>query len=232
MGVSLDEAVLARLVKSSMHFEVLVDPDRAADIRDGAELDPHEDLAIDQIFKDARKGDHAAEENLEKVFGSTDVKEIATTILRDGEIQLTTDQRQKMQESKRRQIVQQIVRNAWNPQAKAPHPPDRIERAMAEARVHVDPFRSVDGQVKEILQKLKPLLPIAYERVKVAVRIPPEHTGHAYGVARQLGDLLRDEWQKDGSWIGVIEIPAGMQSELYEALNKATHGNVETKLLK
>lgn len=232
MAVSLDEAIIARLVKGGMHFEVLIDPDAAMTVRDGKPLHPLEHLAIPTIFKDARKGDHAADENLRKIFGTDDVRAIAEAIVREGEVQLTTEQRHKMQESKRKQIVQEIVRNTWNPQARAPHPAERIERALQEAKFHVDPFKPVEAQVKEALQKLKPLLPIAYEKIKVAVKIPPQFTGSAYGQARQVGEILRDEWQSDGSWIGVIEIPAGMQTELFDVLNKATQGSVETKILK
>lgn len=233
MPVSLDKAIIARLEKSGMHFEVLVDPAVAMEIREGVTtLNPLEHLAINKIFKDAKKGDHAADENLVKVFGTKDVAQVAARIVREGEVQLTTEQRHKMQEEKRKRIVQEIVRNAWNPQTKTPHPPERIERAMDEAKVHVDPFKSVESQVKEVLARIKTLIPIAYEKVKVAVKIPAQYSGSAYGQARSVGDLLRDEWQSDGSWIGVIEIPAGMQSELYDVLNKATHGSVETKILK
>jgi len=232
MPTSLDEAILARLVKAGMHFEVLVDPKVAAEIKDGKALDPMEHLAIPTVFKDAKKGDAAADENVKKVFGTADVKAVAETIIREGEIQLTTEQRHKMQADKRKRIVQEIVRNTWNPQAKAPHPPVRIEAAMDEARIHVDPFKSVDAQVKDVLQKLKVLLPIAYEKIKVAIKVPPQYTGTAYGQLRHVGEMIRDEWQSDGSWIGVIEIPAGMQVELFDVLNKATHGNGETKILK
>jgi ribosome maturation protein SDO1 len=231
MSISLDQAVIARLVKGGMHFELLVDPNAATEIKGGKPLDPFEHLAVNAVFKDAKKGDHAAEENLKKVFGSADVKAVGEVILREGEIQLTTEQRHKMQADKRKRIVQEIVRNTWNPQLKAPHPPDRIERAMDEARFHVDPFKPVDAQVKEVLQ-LKPILPIAYERIKIAVKVPPQFTGHAYGQIRHVGELIRDEWQSDGSWIGVVEIPAGMQMELFDVLNKATQGQAETKILK
>jgi ribosome maturation protein SDO1 len=232
MAISLDEAIIARLVKGGMHFEVLVGPNVATEVKGGKALDPLEDLAATKVFKDAKKGDAAADENLVKAFGTSDLKAVAEKIIREGEIQLTTEQRHKMQEDKRKRIIQEIVRNTWNPQLKAPHPPDRIERAMEEARVHVDPFKPVDAQVKEILQKLKPIIPIAYEKIKVAVKVPPQYTGSAYGQLRHVGDMIRDEWQSDGSWIGVIEIPAGMQMELFDVLNKATQGNAETKILK
>ena len=220
------------MVKQGLHFEVLIDPDAALDVRDGKPLRVADHMAADSIFKDAKKGDHAAEENIKKVFGTTDVVEVATRIIKDGDIQLTTDQRHKMQAEKRKRIVQHIVQNAWNPQAKAPHPPDRIERALDEVRYHVDPFKSVESQVKDVLQLLKPILPIAMERIKIAIRIPPEYTGHAYGQVRGVGDLIKDEWQADGSWIGVVEIPAGMQGDVYDVINKATKGEAETKILK
>jgi ribosome maturation protein SDO1 len=233
MPVSLDKAIIARIEKAGMHFEVLVDPAFAMEIKEGVlALNPLEHLAINKIFKDTKKGEHAADENLLKTFGSTDVAAVATKIIRDGEVQLTTEQRHKMQADKRKRIVAEIVRNAWNPQTKTPHPPNRIENAMDEAKVHVDPFKSVDSQVKDVLAKLKLLIPIAFEKIKVAVKIPAQFAGSAYGQARSAGELIRDEWQADGSWIGVIEIPAGMQGELYDVLNKATHGQVETKILK
>lgn len=233
MPVSLDKAITARLEKSGMHFEVLVDPSVAMEIKEGVKaLNPMEHLAVSTVFKDAKKGDHAAEENLVKVFGTKDLVQVATRIIRDGEVQLTTEQRHKMQADKRKRIVQEIVRNAWNPQTKTPHPATRIETAMDEAKVHVDPFKSVESQVKDVLAKLKVLIPIAFEKIKVAVKIPAQYAGSAYGQARSVGELVRDEWQGDGSWIGVIEIPAGMQTELYDVLNKSTHGQVETKILK
>ncbi len=233
MPVSLDKAIIARLERSGMHFEVLVDPAFAMDIKDGSvPLNPSEHLAIAGVFKDAKKGDHAAEENLEKVFGTKDIAAVALKIIKDGDVQLTTEQRHKMQADKKKRIVQEIVRNAWNPQTKTPHPAVRIEAAMDELRIHIDPFKGVEAQVKEVLAKLKVVLPIAFEKIKIAVKIPAQFSGSAYGQARGVGDLIRDEWQADGSWIGVIEIPAGMQTDLYDVLNKATHGQVETKILK
>ena len=200
MPVSLDKAIIARLERSGMHFEVLVDPAVAMEIKEGVKaLNPLDHLAIDKIFKDSKKGDHAADENLVKVFGTKDIVAVATKIIQDGEVQLTTEQRHKMQEDKRKRIVQEIVRNAWNPQTKTPHPPGRIENAMEEAKVHVDPFKSVESQVKDVLAKLKTLIPIAYEKVKIAVKLPNTYAASAYGQARSVGELIRDEWQSDGS---------------------------------
>lgn len=230
--VSLDEAVIARLRKGEEHFEVLVDPHAAADIIDGKDVNIIQSLAIDAIFKDSKKGTHASEESLLKNFGTSDINEITKQIILKGDIQLTTEQRQKMQKSKRNRIIETIVRNAMDPKTKSPHPRQRIELAMEQAGVHVDPFKPVNEQVKTIIELLRPLIPISMENVRISVKIPAEHIGRAYGTIRTFGTLEREDWQSDGSWIGIIRLPAGMQTDFYDKLNTATKGNISTKILK
>jgi len=229
--VRMDEAVIARLEKDGTRFEVLVDPEGAQKMRDGVEQDLSLILAAEEIFKDSKKGDRAADETIQKAFGTSDTLEVAKQIILHGEIQLTTDQRHKMQESKRMQIVAYIARNAINPQTKAPHPPARIELALKEAKCAIDPFKPVEMQVKDILDKIRPLIPIRFEKVKVAVRMSGEDYGKSYGDLKGVGQIINEEWQPNGNWIGIIEIPGGLQDELREKLNKKTKGKVEIKVL-
>ena len=230
--VSLDDAVIARLKKGEEHFEVLVDPYAAADLIDGKDINIMQNLAIDAIFKDSKKGTHASEESLQKNFGTDDVIEIAKKIILKGDIQLTTEQRHKMQKNKRNRIIDTIVRNAMDPKTKAPHPRQRIELAMDEARVHIDPFKPVNEQVKTVIDVLRPIMPISMELVRISVKIPSQYIGKAYGVARNYGTLEREDWQSDGSWIGIIRLPAGMQTDFYDKLNEVTKGDISTKILK
>jgi ribosome maturation protein SDO1 len=46
-----------------------------------------------------------------------------------------------------------------------------------------------------------------------------------------VGQIINEEWQANGNWIGIIEIPGGLQDELREKLNKKTKGKVEIKVL-
>lgn len=230
--VSLDNAVIARLKKGEEHFEVLVDPYLAADLIDGKDIDVMQSLAIDEIFKDSKKGKRASEEPLQKIFGTQNVAEIAKQIILKGDIQLTTEQRHKMQKNKRNRIIDTIVKNAMDPKTKAPHPRQRIELAMDEAGIHVDPFKPVSEQVKIIIETLRPVIPISMEHVRISVKISSEYIGKAYGIARNYGALEREDWQSDGSWIGIIKLPAGMQTDFYDRLNEVTKGNASTKILK
>lgn len=236
--VSLEKAVVARMKRGEHHYEVLVDPDAAEKLtekwREGKETAPEElrsILATDYVFTHWSDGKKASDEELTKAFATTDLLEIAKKILVEGEVQLTAEQRKKMAEAKHKRIVEVILRNGWNPQTKTPHPKDRIERALEEAKFRVDPMKGIDDQVQAAMKALRPILPIAFEQVKVAIRIPAEHTGHAYGPVRGLGEIKQEEWQKDGALIVVLQIPAGMQAEVYDRLNSITHGQVTTKLL-
>jgi ribosome maturation protein SDO1 len=230
--VKVEDAVIARLEIQNENFEILIEPETAQKFKDGEDIPILENLVIDVIFKDSKKGDKASEEKMNKIFGTCDTATIARKILLEGTIQLTTEQRRKMQENKRKQIVASIVRNAINPQTGAPHPAQRIELAMNEAKVHIDPFKPVEAQVQEILGKLKPIIPIRFEKLKVAVKLSGENYGKTYADITGFGKITKEEWQKDGSWIGVVEIPAGLQSEFFDKLNQRTKGDVETKILK
>ena len=230
--VTLEDAVIARLEYYGEHFEILVDPDMAADFKRGESIEVEDILAVEEVFKDAKKGDKASEEAMMKAFNTTDTIEAAATIIKKGNVQLTAQQRKEMTEEKRKKVIATITREAINPQTKLPHPARRIEIAMEEAKIHIDPFKSVDEQVNTVLKAIRTKIPIRFERVQVAIKIPGDFTGKVYNVIPEFGKTRKEEWQQDGSLIAVVEIPGGMQDNFYMKLNELTHGQVETKLLK
>jgi ribosome maturation protein SDO1 len=230
--VRLEDAVPARLKTHGTTFEVLVDPDGALALRRGDSVNIEAILAVEDVFENASRGDRSAEEDLIKAFETTDVAIIAEKIIRKGEISLTAEQRKQIIENKRRQVIEIIARNAINPQTKTPHPPARIEQAMKEAKVNIDPSKSADELVNIAMKAIRPLIPIRFEEVEVAVKIPADYAPKAYGEIAAFGKVIRESWQNNGSWIGVVKIPAGMQTDFYSLINRLTKGEAETKLLK
>jgi ribosome maturation protein SDO1 len=230
--VRLDDAVPARLKTHGTTFEVLVDPDGALALKRGDRVNLEDILAVEDIFENASRGDRSPEEDLQKAFGTLEVLPIAEIIIKKGDISLTAEQRKQFIENKRRQVIEVIARNAINPQTKTPHPPNRIEQAMTEARVNIDPTKSTDELVKIAMKAIRPLIPIRFEVVDVAVKIPSAYAPKSYGEVAAFGKLSREAWQNDGSWIGVVQIPAGMQTEFYALINRLTKCEAETKLLK
>src|SRR5207244_5097630 len=90
------------------------------------------------------------------------------------ELQITTEQRRQLIEERRRQIVTIISRNAIDPRTRAPHPTLRIEQAMGQVRLSIDPYKSAEEQAKLVLEELRPILPIKLEQMRIAVKVFPE----------------------------------------------------------
>ena len=232
--ISLDEAVTARLESHGARFEVLVDPDAALAIKRGEfDGDLEEVIAAEDVFENASRGDRPAESDVEDVFDTTEPLQIIPEVIQRGEIQITAEQRREMQERKRRQLINRIARNAINPQMDdAPHPPDRIESALEQTDFRINPMQPVEPQVDDALDALRPVIPIRFEEVTMAVQIPAEHAGSAQAQIRSFGDLEREEWQADGSWIGVLTFPAGMRNDFYEVVNEHSSGEADTRLVR
>ncbi len=226
--VSLDKAVIARYKSKDHHFEILVDGVLAMELKHGKEINVRDVLAVEEIFKDAKKGEKASEEAMKDVFGTDDVFKVAEEIIKHGEVQLTTEYRRKLTEEMRKRIISYIAKNAMDARTKTPIPPQRIELAMEQAKVHIDPFKPEEKQIEEIINKLRPFIPISFERKKILVKIPPQYTGKAYGILKEFG-MSNEEWLNDGSLQARLTLPAGLVSDFYDKINHLTHGNADIK---
>ncbi len=229
--VSLDKAVIARYKHAKKIFEVLVDPEKVDTVKAGGKVDMGDVLAAEEIFEDVSKGDKATEGDLMTVFSTTDVEEIARRIIKEGEVQLTTEQRRKRVEEKRKMVINQIAQIAINPKTDTPHPPARIEIAMKEAKVHIDPFKTVDELVSETVKAIRPIIPIKIEETQIAIKIPAAYTGHVYDLKKKY-KVTKEDWQGDGSYIALLGFPAGMREDVFSFLNMMTKGEVETRIVK
>jgi ribosome maturation protein SDO1 len=226
-----EKFTVARLTRDNEHFEILVKPNKALDYRNGKASAITEVLAAEIIFSDANKGTKVSEDAMKKAFHTVDALKIADEILKKGTLQLTTDQRRKMVEDKKRQVIDFISRQAVDPKTNLPHPPMRIENAMEQIRYPIDPYKPVEEQAKDIVKLLRPILPLKIEQVIVAVKIPMAYAARAYGTVKTLGTLKREEWRGDGSWYGELELPAGSYASLLSKLGDSTKGSGEAKII-
>jgi len=226
-----DKFTTARLAKGQDKFEILVKPQQALDYKLGKAVPVSQLLVIEEIYSDSGKGTRASAEKLEKNFGTADALKVAEEIMKSGELQLTTEQRRQLIEEKRRQIVSIIIRNAIDPRTGAPHPPLRIEQAMEQIRLSIDPYKSAEEQSKQVIEELRPILPLKMEQMRVAVKVFPEHAARAYNALKGFGTVSREEWQPDGSLVAVVEMPAGLYGSFLDRVGKLTQGTIQTKVL-
>ncbi|MEB2836716.1 MAG: ribosome assembly factor SBDS [Desulfurococcales archaeon] len=224
------EYIIAWMNIKGQRFEILVKPDEAFRFKEGEKIDIDEVLWTDTIYKDVRKGLKASPEALKRAFGTDDVVKIAEKILREGEIQLTEEQRRKMLEAKKRKIIAYIARNAIDPKTGKPIPESRIESAMEELRIGIDLYKPAEAQAVEIVKKLARVMPIRLARAVVQARIPPEFSGRLYRELARLGEVKKADWLSDGSLQVEIEIPAGAQVDVVNAIQRLTKGRAQVNV--
>jgi ribosome maturation protein SDO1 len=223
---------LAKLKKGGENFEVPIDSDKAIELRQGKDIPVEEVIHSENIFSDAKKGLLASENRMQEIFNTSDPKEVAKIVIKQGEIQLTAEYRQKLRDEKRKGIINYIHVNCADPKTGMPHPVTRIENAFEEAKIHVDEFKEAESQVDEIIKKLRLILPIKFEVDEIEVKIPAVHAGKMYSVVKNFAKIIRDEWLNDGSWRCIVEMPAGLKNDFFDKVNHLTHGEAEINILK
>ncbi len=228
----VDKAIIGKLKKNEIYFEVLLDPEKILEFKRGKTINIRDALVFPGIYHDAKRGDLVSEEELQKNFGTTDVYVIADKIIRQGVLQLTTEQRRELVEEKTREIANIISKKGINPQNNLPHPPERILNAMEKAGVHVDPFTDANLQINEIIKSIKALIPIEFQRVVLEILIPSQHAGKVYSMLKTTIKEFKEQWLNDGSLQVRIDIPAGMQTDLFQKIGGLTHGDFKSKIIK
>ena len=224
---SVKAYTIARIERRGETFEILVDPDNALKYKMGEKIPLSKIIVYEEVYLDAKKGIRASEEKLRKAFGTTDFMKIAETILREGVVHVTAEQRRKLIEEKKKQIIDFISKNAIDPRTNLPHPPQRIELAMEEVGVQIDPFKDAKEQALKIIEKLRTVLPLKTGVLKFKIRLPADVAARAYGIVKSMGRITKEQWGRDGSWTSIVEVPTGLHVDLIDRLNKISSGRVE-----
>jgi len=226
------DVTVARYSFEGEKFEILVKPDPALDYKLGKKKDISAVLVSEDIYTDSGKGTKPTNEKLLKAFKTEDLTEIAQIILQKGVLNLTTDQRRKMIDEKRKRIVEFIVKTYVDPKTHLPHPPLRIEQAMKDARVSVDPQKSVDEQVQDIVESLRSIIALKSENLQLEIIIPAQYASQSYSVLKSVGSLKKEEWQNNGSLKAILEIPAGARPNVIDRLGSITKGSASVEVMK
>ena len=223
------KSTIIKLILGNDKFELLVKPDQALEYKLGKRSDLSSVLISDEIYSDANKGSRVSSDKLNKHFKTTNTNEIIKQILSRGELNLTTDQRRKMVEEKRKQIIQYINKNYVDPKTKLPHPIQRIENALENVRVVIDPFKKAEDQIKTVVDSLRKILPLASEMLQLNIIIPKSFASNSINFIKSSGSLISEQWLSDGSLKVKIEINAGIRGNFLDRLGSLTKGFAQVK---
>ena len=227
-----DKYTVVKYTFDNDKFEVLVKPDPALDYKLGKIKDINQILVSDEIYSDVGKGTRASSDKLLKAFKTEDVLSIAEKILQKGVLNLTTDQRRKMIAEKRKQIITFISKTFVDPHSHLPHPPLRVEQAMNDARVSIDPFKNSEEQIKDIVENLRSIIPLKSENLLLEISVPAQYVAKSYSVLKSIGVLKKEDWQSDGSLKAILEIPAAARPNMIDRLGAVTKGTAFVEVLK
>ena len=226
------KVTIVRFSVEGEKFEILVKPDPALEFKLGKRKDISGVLISEEIYSDSNKGTRASTEKLMKAFKTSDATAVATIMLQKGDLNLTTDQRRKMVSEKRKQIVDFISKTYVDPRSHLPHPPIRIEQAMDDARVSIDPFRNTDEQIKEIIEQLRSIIPLKSENMLLEIVVPAQFAAQSYSVLKSFGTLKKEEWQSNGALKVILDIPAAARANVMDRLGSVTKGTASIEVAK
>ncbi len=216
--------IIARYKAKGKKFEILLNWYKYNEyLKHPDKVDISEIVIGDGLFEDIRRAERAKEKDIKAVFGDKDFYEICKIILKEGEIQLTEEQRKELIEEKRRKIVNFITTHAIDAQTNLPFTPTRVEHALESVKFRVDPLKSVEKQIEEAISALRSVLPIKIESKIYEIRCTLDIAGKMRNELSRLGKIKSEDWGSS-YYICHIEIPAGLIDNLFGVVNKLTKG--------
>ncbi|MFH1053212.1 MAG: ribosome assembly factor SBDS [Candidatus Woesearchaeota archaeon] len=220
---------IARYRPGKLTFETMVDLDNAMKLKKGQKVDINDVIRDTAVYTDQKKGMHAGNDELENVFGTTDLRLIVEKIVKKGDIEVTQEFRDEALEARKKQIIDFLLRNAVDAGTGRPFTPEMLENSIKEAGVKIE-NKNVEVQIQRIIEKLRIILPIKIETKKIKITIPAIHTGKSYGLLQEYKE--KEDWLGNGDLQIVLNIPIGIQMEFYDKLNSITHGSAITEEIK
>lgn len=178
-------------------------------------------LATDEVYKNSRSGDRVSDKALQECFGTTDLAQITERILKHGHLDLTTEQKRKLSEQKRKEVIDYIVRNSINPITKAPHPYNRVESALDSAKIVVDIQRPIDQQMEKIIEKVSIILPMDFKMFTFKVIVPLDFASKVNGIINKY-DIIERKW--GSSFNFTAKVPAGEKDSFMNTISGLTKG--------
>ena len=230
--ISLDHAVVARLDSHGERFEILVDPRQAALVRQGQPVNIEDVVAALNVFGNASKATRASDEALMKVFHTTDFATIARRIIEKGRDPphcraAQADDRGKAPSGHHVHCPE--LRSIPRPGIPTPRPGSKWPWKR-RGSISI-PSSTLTSRSRRPSRPFAPSSRSGSRNSGSRSRSPPDFAAKAYGDIAAGSIMEKDEWQKDGSWVCVVRIPAGIQGEFYDLINKLSKGEGQVKIL-
>ncbi len=220
---------IARLRSGKLIFETVVDLDNALKLKQGKNVSVAEVIRDVAVYLDQKKGMKAGSMELKNIFGTDNFEKVVEQIVKKGELEITKEYRDAALETRKKQIVDFLAKNAIDARTGRPFPPNVLENAIRETGIKIE-NQPVEKQIKQVVEKLLTAIPIKFETKKIKIKTPAVYTGKVYGLLQDYKE--KEEWLSNGDLEVVLNLPTGLQMDFYDKLNSITHGSAITEEIK
>ena len=205
-----------KVEKQGNTLELICKPGMITKFRKG-ECSMNDVLIDDKIYSDSSKGDLAPQSAMD-LFNKKG-ESLLEYILKEGKYQLTTQEKREMVEQCRKDVARHIHNNYIDSVTKIPHPLQRIELALQEVKFNPDPDKSVEANVKGILNKLTNVIRLTESTINATVTVPNKYIGKASGLIYSSCNVLKEDYGKEAA-VFAIELAPGKYEYFYDQLAK------------
>ena len=212
-----DTEISIKYKKEGYNFEIILYLRKAFEYKEGKIKDIREVLAIEEIFKDSKKGERASSESLKKVFRTTDILEVAKQILENSDIPLPTEYKRELIEEKKKQIIEYIRRIAYDSKNNMPLTYERSRELFEMVKYNVDINKPVEKQAEEVLKEIRKKYPLKIEYINIKFIVYPNRF-KIIGIIKNKYKIIKENWGEN--YEAILEIPIGLLSEFYSDIGK------------
>lgn len=142
-------------------LEILCKPGSILPYRNGKMQMSDVVMTGDNIYKDVKKGNIASDKDIIKAFGEKlELTNAIEIMLQKGDFQMTTKERQELNQKRRLKLLEYFHHNYVNPETNFPHPLSRYETVFNQIKAKVNYEMPFDKNCEEIRKAIIGILPI------------------------------------------------------------------------
>ncbi|KAJ3997902.1 Shwachman-Bodian-diamond syndrome protein, partial [Lentinula boryana] len=224
--IKLTNVSIVRLKKGGKRFEIACYKNKVQEWRNGVETNIDDVLQISNVFMNVSKGEVAKHGELKKAFGTTEISEIVSEILKKGEVQVGEKEREHDQSALRKEIATLVAEKCVDPATQRPYPVGMIEKAMSEAGYSLKPNKNAKSQVSDCIKILQSdsTLPIQRARMRVRVTMPIADGKRLRDEILEGSEKVEEDEMGQNEWEVIMLIDPGQFRVINELLQKESKG--------
>lgn len=223
MSKSKSDVQLVRYKQGKFSFEIMTKPGTVRLFLEG-KLGWDKVLSADAIFTNAKKGNIAKSSDLTKVFGTDDVNKCAEIMVRQGDHQVSAQERKEDISQRKREILA-YLHKTYTDQTGLPHPLTRLEVAVTESKVKIDLSRSVHVQAEEIVKKMLGVLVFRKGTSQYSVSVPKQYRTSVGAIVNKFSPSLHKEIRGADNITWKMSLSLGDVDRFLLEMNSVTEGN-------